>query len=182
MKQINMDYLDKLLKGNEEEYLSSINEIGDISSTRRKETSVNGQHPYAVIITCSDSRVIPEAIFHVGIGDLFVIRTAGNTIGDNELASIEYAISHLHTSLVVVLAHSGCGAIHSTIVNAKGNFISSILNQIKLAINDEKDELKASKMNALYGVSVIKNNFKENVEVIGMMYHIDTGKVELLKK
>ena len=70
---------------------------------KREYTCKNGQHPYAVIVTCSDSRVIPESIFSAGIGDLFVIRVAGNVIDDHQLGSIEYATEHLGIRLVVVL-------------------------------------------------------------------------------
>ena len=71
----------------------------------------NGQHPFAVILTCSDSRLTPEILFDQGIGDLFVIRNAGNLISDIDMGSIEYAVEYLDTKLIVVLGHTECGAI-----------------------------------------------------------------------
>ena len=86
----------------------------------------NGQHPYALVITCSDSRVIPEVIFNKTLGELFVIRTAGNVINDGELATIEYAIEHLHINEIIVLAHTYCGAVHAAVHNENGKYISGI--------------------------------------------------------
>ena len=106
--------LKRLLDGNQA-YLSSRTEIGDISPAVRLETAEHGQQPLAIIITCSDSRVIPEAIFHCGIGDLFVIRVAGNVIDNHQLGSIEYAADHLGTKLIMVLGHTHCGAVDAVI-------------------------------------------------------------------
>ena len=80
-------------------------------SAARRTEQAKGQHPYAVIVSCADSRVPPEIVFDAGLGDLCVIRTAGNRLDDLVLASIEYAVQHLGTSLVVVLGHERCGAI-----------------------------------------------------------------------
>ena len=82
--------LSKLKQGNEK-YLNAATGTGDISKEIRKDTCENGQYPYAVVVTCSDSRVIPESIFSAGIGELFVIRVAGNVINDFQLGSVEYA-------------------------------------------------------------------------------------------
>ena len=77
----------------------------------RASLAENGQHPRAVVITCSDSRVIPEAIFDAGLGELFVIRVAGNVLGPIELGSVEYAVEHLGCPEVIMLGHTGCGAV-----------------------------------------------------------------------
>ena len=174
-----MKEIDRLLLVNKE-FCKAKNTIGDISLDKRKETSINGQHPYAVVVSCSDSRVIPEAIFDAGIGELFTIRTAGNTIGDNELASIEYAVEHLNVPLVVVLGHTQCGAIHSVVNSHKGNFVNVILDRIALSYKDNKDELEVTKLNVQYGVNYIKSKMNNKMTVIGMLYHIDTGEVEML--
>ena len=104
----------KLLEGNQK-YLTSEKGAGDISPRIRLKTAGEGQNPYAIIITCSDSRVIPEAIFQCGIGDLFVIRLAGNVIDNHQLGSIEYAADHLGTKLIMVLGHTHCGAVDAAI-------------------------------------------------------------------
>ena len=97
------DAIYKLAAGNLK-YLNAENGSGDISRRIRMSTWAKGQSPYAIIVTCSDSRVIPENIFSAGIGELFVIRLAGNVIDDHQLGSIEYAAGHLGCRLVVVLA------------------------------------------------------------------------------
>ena len=99
-----------LIKGNNE-YVCSERYSCDTSDGHIKKFSENGQQPYAIIITCSDSRVVPELIFSAGIGDLFVIRVAGNVIDSHQLGSIEYAAEHLGTGLIVVLGHDKCGAV-----------------------------------------------------------------------
>ncbi|MBP5291415.1 MAG: carbonic anhydrase [Lachnospiraceae bacterium] len=101
--------LEKLKEGNRR-YVEGAEAI-DISASAREDKVINGQHPYAVVVACSDSRVIPEAIFNAGIGDLFVIRVAGNVIDPHQLGSVEYATSHLHCPLVLVLGHRNCGAV-----------------------------------------------------------------------
>ena len=79
-----------------------------------REQLADGQHPFAVVLCCSDSRVAPEILFDQGLGDLFVIRNAGNVVDEDVLGSIEYAVEHLHSKLVVVLGHSSCGAVTAT--------------------------------------------------------------------
>ena len=96
----------KKLKDGNKKYLDSETGKGNISRALRLYTKEHGQHPYAIVVTCSDSRVIPESIFSAGIGDLFVIRVAGNVIDDHQLGSIEYAASHLGSPLIVVLGHT----------------------------------------------------------------------------
>ena len=93
--------LEKLKEGNQR-YLSSGTNSGDVSPQIREKTGKEGQTPYAIVITCSDSRVIPESIFSAGIGEVFVIRVAGNVIAGHQLGSIEYAADHLGSNLVVV--------------------------------------------------------------------------------
>ena len=96
--------LQKLKDGNQR-YLTAEANPGDVSPKIRQYTCENGQSPYAIVITCSDSRVIPESIFCAGIGELFIIRVAGNVMDKHQLGSVEYAADHLGTNLVVVLGH-----------------------------------------------------------------------------
>ena len=106
--------LERLRSGNAL-YLRSRTGSGDVSPEKRADTCENGQRPYAIIITCSDSRVIPESVFGAGIGDLFVIRVAGNVMDDHQLGSVEYAASHLGVKLIVVMGHNHCGAVDAAI-------------------------------------------------------------------
>ena len=144
-----------------------------------KDLSENGQHPFALIITCSDSRVVPEYIFDKPVGELFVIRTAGNVINDGELGTIEYAIEHLNIKTILVLGHTNCGAVHAAIHNEKGKYLAPILSKIKLAIKDETDELIAASLNAESVKEYIKSKFPKYDGIVEKaIYNIKTGKVK----
>ena len=168
--------MNRLISGNNEflNKLDNNKELKDLINN----LSVNGQHPYALVITCSDSRVIPELIFNKTFGELFVIRTAGNVINDGELATIEYAIEHLKIKLIIVLGHTHCGAVHAAIHNEKGKYIDFILSKIKSSIKDEKDEFKATNINAESVKNYIIDKFKDyDGKVIKAIYDIENGKV-----
>ena len=175
-----------MINGNQK-YLEEKTPQGDISKSLRLKTAEQGQHPYAIIITCSDSRVIPEHIFSAGIGELFVIRVAGNVLDKHQLGSIEYAADHLGTRLIVMLGHTRCGAVDSTISGHAGGFIDYILKDIAEAIGDEKDGYKASCLNVRHGVRKIRHELEihpiedeKGLEVVGAIYHIEDGRVEFL--
>ena len=142
---------------------------------------VKGQHPYALVITCSDSRVIPEEIFSCSLGELFVIRTAGNVINEGELASIEYGIEHLHVQAVVVLGHTMCGAIHAAKHKETGKYLRPILDNIGTLVTDDISELELTKKNCIKQVAFLKEKFPEyRGEFIPMLYDISTNKVETI--
>ncbi|MBQ1535194.1 MAG: carbonic anhydrase [Ruminococcus sp.] len=175
--------VEKLKLGNEK-YLQSRTSSGDISPEARRETCENGQKPYAVIVTCSDSRVIPESIFSAGIGELFVIRVAGNVMDNHQLGSIEYAVEHLGIRLVAVLGHDHCGAVDAAINHDPEGYIKFITDEIKLAIGDEQDDYKACCLNVKRSVAVIESNFEihreqqHGLKVIGALYRLADGRVE----
>lgn len=175
--------LSKLKAGNER-YLTASSNPGDVSPGIRQKTCDEGQTPYAIVITCSDSRVIPESIFTAGIGELFTIRVAGNVMDHHQLGSVEYAADHLGTNLVVVLGHTHCGAVGAAVSSDPTGFVKYITDEIKKAIGDEKDELKASRLNVERSVSIIKEQLKltasSDLKVCGAIYHIDSGKVEFM--
>ncbi len=182
------DALKRLAEGNEK-YLTTLHGAGNISPARRKDTCLHGQHPYAIIITCSDSRVIPEAIFSADIGDLFVIRVAGNVIDDHQLGSIEYAASHLGTELVVVLGHTHCGAVDAAIYHDPDGYIRFITNEIKKAIGDETDDYRACCKNVNYSIMQIEKSLEirhleetPGLLVVGAVYDIESGQVEFLER
>lgn len=175
--------LKKLKEGNER-YLSAEKNEGDISLKIRQTTCTEGQSPYAIIVACSDSRVIPEGIFMAGIGELFVIRVAGNVIDNHQLGSIEYAAGHLGCKLVVVLGHEHCGAVNAAIHGDPDGYIKYITDEIRKAIGEEKDELRACCLNVEQSVSVIKDSLdiqetdENGLKVCGAVYHIDSGAVD----
>lgn len=155
------------------------------------------QHPFAVVVTCSDSRVPPEIIFDEGIGDLFVIRTAGNLLGDLELGSIEYAVEHLGASLVVVLGHTECGAVKAFLEGGEAcGHIKHIVEA--LAQEPEEQQILSRKGrnleaciegNILHGVAqirqdepVLTHKIREGkLDVVPMLYDVHTGKVTALE-
>ena len=140
---------------------------------KRTEASTFGQHPEVAVLCCSDSRVIPEEIFDCSIGDIFVIRTAGNTLGPNEFASFGYAYHHLHIHHFIVLGHTKCGAIASTL---KGEERNCIFDAIASHIGDEHEPEEASKKNALGVVKELKEQFND-VEVVALLYDVTSGEV-----
>ncbi len=166
--------------------MNALTNPGDISPEVRRRTAAEGQNPYAIILCCSDSREVPEAIFSAGIGELFVIRVAGNVVDSHQLGSIEYAADHLDTKLVVVLGHDHCGAVEAAIHHDPDGHIKYITDDISEAIGDETDEYVASCLNVKHCVKVIAENTdmrlleEKGLEVIGALYHIEDGHVEFL--
>lgn len=166
-----MDIEERLIKGNQKFKINS-------QKDELRKSLVNGQKPYALVVTCSDSRVSPEEIFSCSLGELFVIRTAGNVINEGELASIEYGIEHLHINYILVLAHTHCGAIHASIHKEKGRYLSPILDNIYQAIDGETNERLASIKNATKQVEFIKSMFiNYKGEIKPALYDIETGEV-----
>ncbi len=176
--------LEKLKLGNAA-YISADKSLVDVSHERRRYTVENGQSPFAVIVSCSDSRVIPESIFSAGIGDLFVIRVAGNVMDSHQLGSIEYAAEHLGIKLVVVLGHTHCGAVDAAIKHDPQGYVKFITDEICSAIGGEKDEYKACCLNVRNSVKIIENSFEiqreeseHGLKVVGAVYHLEDGRVE----
>lgn len=165
----------------------------DISNTRRKNLSTNGQKPFAVILSCSDSRVPPELVFDQGLGDLFIVRNAGNVIDPIALGSIEYGAEHLGAPLIVVLGHEKCGAVKAAMEGGTySDNITAIINQIKPSY----DKVKANNKNAddMYNLTIdenVRNSMslinkstviqklltEKKINIIGGKYHMDTGEV-----
>lgn len=150
-----------------------------------QETASNGQHPYAIVICCSDSRVIPEQIFSASVGDLFVIRVAGNVLDNHQLGSIEYAAAHLGCRLIVMLGHTHCGAVDAALSGHTEGYVSYITEDIIEAIGNEKDPVKAAELNVLHGVKRIRDEFAEHpeieeIDVRGALYDIESGLVRWL--
>ena len=152
------------LKLGNKEFLNKLE--NDKALKDRRDELVKGQHPEVLVITCSDSRVVPEIIFNCSLGDIFVIRTAGNVINEGELATVEYAIEHLKVKRIVVLGHTHCGAVNATIKNEKGRYLDPILNRIRKNIGDISDEYLASKENASKEANYLKEKFPQYEGII----------------
>jgi carbonic anhydrase len=161
------------------------------TAARRAETA-QAQHPFAVIVGCADSRTSPELVFEQNLGDLFVIRTAGNLVDDHALGSIEYAVTHLGARLIVVLGHARCGAVRAALESdhAPGH-IQSLVRDIQPAVKAAKgkpgDALAAAiTENARQVAAQIKakaalGDLAKEVRIVFAIYDLDTGKIEWTK-
>jgi carbonic anhydrase len=185
--------LDLLMEGNKR-FVNDELQHPHLDSARRKMLS-EGQAPHTVVLACSDSRMVPEVIFDQGLGDLFVIRVAGNVAKDKVLGSIEYAIEHLGSKLIFVLSHESCGAVTAALgaEEAPGH-IGSILEEIKPAVyiaRQQRGDLleNAIKNNALITRERIQDSqpiihqaiAEKGVKVISGYYHLSDGRVEICK-
>jgi carbonic anhydrase len=164
----------------------------DISQARRDELA-QGQKPFAVIVTCSDSRVPPEVLFDQALGDVFVVRVAGNVVDPVALGSVEYAVEHLGSPLVVVMGHTKCGAVKATVESGEApGSIGSIVELIKPSLAQAKADgaaeadqaEKSADANVELQKKVIEGSriLAEKVtagklEIISAKYDITSGKV-----
>lgn len=181
-----MDYheaLEKLKTGNRE-YCDTHSNSARMTPADRKYHVENGQHPYACIISCADSRVVPEHIFSVGLGALFTIRTAGNVIGPYEVGSVEYDVLHLHTPLVVVMGHTHCGAVAAALEGHAEGMVQSIVDKIKEAVAGETDARQCEWRNARQGVEDLlqspllrKQVEAQKLEIVAAVYDTESGVV-----
>jgi carbonic anhydrase len=184
--------LAKLMAGNRR-YVLHKEQHPDQSLARRKELRA-GQHPFAVILGCADSRVSPELLFDEGLGDLFVIRVAGNVVDDDILGSIEYAVEHLGTKLVMVLGHEKCGAVSAAVEGgtAEGHIqalVAAIQPSVEASSREPGDKIHNCVIaNARRVAQQIRESQpvlkkaveKHGVTVVAADYALDSGAVTLL--
>ena len=189
--------LARLLRGNERFVAGSL--LANHQSADWRKGLVGDQHPFATILSCSDSRVPPELLFDAGFGDLFVNRVAGNIVDTDNLGSIEYAVDHLHTPLVLVMGHEGCGAVTAALGSEseqtkEAKEIQTLLSHILPALKgiDPKLSMKERialgvEANVRRSVQMLQNSsdLKEKIEggnlrIVGGVYELETGKVRLL--
>jgi carbonic anhydrase len=184
--------LNKLVDGNQR-YVNSTTVCHDDWSAKRL-AQTQGQAPFAVIVTCSDSRVPPEIIFDQALGDLFVIRVAGNVVDDFAIGSIEYGVTVLGADMVIVLGHSNCGAVEGALKGLKfDNHIQEVLNAIQPAVEAVKGTSgnvleKAIKANIRYVEGKLKSSKpvlakrleQGKLNILGAYYDLSSGKVEFL--
>lgn len=183
----------QLLKSGNKRFTSGQIATKDISNDRRQELVTKGQKPFATVITCSDSRVPPELLFDQALGDLFVVRTAGNILDPIALGSVEYGVEHLLTPLVVVMGHEKCGAVQATVDGGEApGSIGAIVAKIKPSLEKAKaagasgnelyektaDENIKSTIADLKRSPIIKHFLEDDkVIVIGAKYHLGSGEV-----
>jgi carbonic anhydrase len=161
---------------------------GKPTAARRAETAQT-QQPFAIIVGCADSRTAPELVFDQNIGDLFVVRTAGNLVDDYGLGSIEYAVDHLGTRLIVVLGHERCGAVAAAMASATApGHVNALVHDIQPAVAAAKTEkgdpltnavkANARLMAAKIGKEAKLGQHKAEVRIVTGYYDLDTGVVE----
>jgi carbonic anhydrase len=193
--------LERLKDGNHR-FAAGESTIQQASDVARRQSLTEGQVPFAVILGCSDSRVPSEIVFDQGLGDLFVIRVAGNIVAPSQIGSVEFAASQFGCSLVVVMGHENCGAIHATVnsIQDSGQEISpnimTIVDRIRPAVesvvNDDRDlehdklvekavraNVQASVSNLSHGSEILEQMIRKgSLQVVGAEYSLTSGKVE----
>lgn len=177
--------LRRLVEGNRI-YVEALDHERDLSPERIADLFENGQRPFACVITCADSRVVPEHIFMTGLGELFVIRVAGNVVGPIELASAVYACEHLHTRLLLVLGHTHCGAIKAALDGEAGP-VAAIAERIAAALGDVRDPYEASVANARAAAAELAASpelarlaAEHDLDIRVAIYHTHCGVVDFL--
>lgn len=176
--------LDRLKAGNEKFVQDKMdNKLQDSS---RRASLTGGQAPYAIVLGCADSRVVPELAFDTGLGEIFVIRVAGNVATKSAIASIEYAVAHLNTKLIVVLSHQSCGAVTAAVAGGdNGPNLNHLLSFVGPAVESSAGEAidTVAKKNAvLNGQALIDNSEiiknAEGLKIVPAFYNMDSGKVD----
>lgn len=188
--------LEELRQGNERYLRSEMNNPG--ADHEARVHVAEQQEPFAVILSCADSRVPPEILLDQGFGDLFVVRVAGNIVGRSELGSIQYAVEHLHTPLIATVGHAACGAVGAAVDVADGgsrpggaidDIVDHILPAVQKAKTEPGDDLltKAIQVNArqsrdqLLADPLIAGMVKEDkLKVIAAYYALDNGRFVVL--
>jgi len=188
-----------MLKSGNERFVSGNKKRPNQDAERRKSTADKGQKPFVTILSCADSRVVPELIFDQGIGDVFVVRVAGNVADTDEIGSVEYGTEHLGTPLLVVMGHTKCGAVTAVVEGAKveGSIPALIDNvapaasKVRALYPDKTSKELVSKAieenvwqsitDILNGSEIVRDLVREKkLRVVGAVYDIESGKVKWL--
>jgi len=178
------------LKDGNSRFAADRSERKDLGASKRQGL-VKGQHPFAIVLACADSRVPPEHIFHQGLGDIFVIRVPGNYVDTSIIGAIEYAVEHLHVPLIVVLGHEDCGVVKAAMSKDRpdGN-LGKLLNQIHIGkdLPKDKDEAlaAATRNNVRYQTDLLTRDsdvirqhvIQKKLAIVSGVYLLSTGKVE----
>lgn len=177
--------LERLKRGNER--FRTGRDIGAVQVGSRREELIKSQRPFAIMLSCSDSRVPLEIIFNTGLGDLFVIRVAGNVANQSSIASIEFAVKHLGTKLIVVMAHQNCGAVSAAIEGGDGGKnLNHLMSYIQPALEPpELDVDVVARRNARNSAERLVNDSdiiraateKGGVKIATAFFHFSNGEV-----
>jgi carbonic anhydrase len=192
--------LERLIEGNRR-FVSGVRSLETLATQVRRQEFLAGQEPFAVILGCSDSRVPVEIVFDQGLGDLFVIRVAGNIVAPSQIGSVEFAVERFGTTLVVVLGHTRCGAIEATLdalqgpVDHPSRHLLSIVDRIRPAVEGlletdlvadrERLARRAVRANVRMSAGALRHGSKllerlileDRLRVVGAEYSLETGEV-----
>lgn len=196
-----LEALEKLRKGNQD-YVDGVMDPNLYPNKYRRAELLKGQEPFAIIVGCSDSRSPAEILFNQGLGDLFVIRVAGNIVAPSQVGSVEFGVEHFGTRLVVVLGHSDCGAVKATVeeVQTPHNEIysnlASIINRIRPSVtelvlsNKDTDQeqlveqairsnIRSSADHLRHGSRILEDLVEnDGLLIVGAEYSLETGLVD----
>jgi carbonic anhydrase len=199
-----LEALERLREGNRR-FAAGTVAVDGLSSHARRAELVAGQEPFAIILGCSDSRVPAEIVFDQGLGDLFVIRVAGNVVAPSQIGSVEFAAERFHTRLVVVLGHSQCGAVAATLEvlrqpnDANSRNLRSIVNRIRPAVEElfaarrggrledlmpeaVRANVRAAANQLRHGSEVLERLIdRDGLLVVGAEYSLESGQVEFFE-
>ena len=164
----------------------------DLQDRNRRDELTAGQGPFAIVLSCADSRVVPELAFDTGLGELFVVRVAGNVANNSSIASIEYAVAHLGTQVIVVMGHQSCGAITAAIQGGdNGHNLNHLLSHVTPALAAAEEGASVDdvvKLNARMTAKELENRSSiiseavrsGKVVVMPAYYNLDSGRVDFL--
>jgi len=165
---------------------------GKLQDSSRRDTLTSGQEPYAIVLSCADSRVVPELAFDTGLGELFVVRVAGNIANSSSIASMEYAVAHCGSQVIVVLGHESCGAVTAAVNGGDNGYnLNHLLAHITPAIQNSgvgasitdvvKNNAKLTAKELISRSTIIGDAVKSGkVEIIPAYYNLGSGKVDFL--
>lgn len=165
---------------------------GKLQNSNRRSELTSGQEPYAIVLSCADSRVVPELAFDTGLGEIFVVRVAGNIANTSSIASIEYAVAHIGSPVIVVLGHESCGAVTAALQGGDNGYnLNHLTAHIKPAIKSSADGASVNevvKENARKTAqdlqdrsSIIRQAVADGkVKIVPAYYNLHSGKVEML--
>ncbi len=184
------DILNRLKEGNQR-FVSDTLQY-DLQNSKRRSDLTSGQAPFAIVLSCADSRVVPELAFDAGLGELFVVRVAGNVANTDSMASIEYAVAHLGSQIIVVLGHQSCGAVTAAANGGDNGYnLNHLLSHITPAIQASgtnasiediiKKNAEITANDLINRSNIIGSAVAEGkVQIVPAYYNLDSGKVDFL--
>ncbi len=184
------EVLDRLKAGNERFVVDKLD--AKLQDSSRRSSLTGGQEPYAIVLSCADSRVVPELAFDTGLGEIFVVRVAGNIANSSSIASIEYAVAHIGSPVIVVLGHESCGAVTAAVGGGDNGYnLNHLLGHITPAIAASDDDASVNdvvKKNAQLTAEELKSRSaiirdavnSGKLKIVPAYYNLGSGKVDFL--